>query len=282
MPKKIVPDSSNPEPGEDGNTNILSLPTKKKQDAACRMWHVTLKHSSSSSNSVVSPQSLRDWIKEHCETAVWQLEKGETTGYEHWNISLKLKEKKRLTFFRHHFASDAHIEVPRNIDAVTDYCCKTETRIAGPYRWPEQVESVQDPLLGLPYYPWQQELIDIVDSPPNRRDVHWIHENIGNRGKTSFAIHLILTRNAIMLGGKKADIMHAMNNKYKIVVINASRTTENFISYDSIETLKDGACFSGKYESQMKLWNPPHVLVFANFAPDLTKMSADRWKIHEI
>ena len=34
-----------------------------------------------------------------------------------------------------------------------------------------------------------------------------------------------------------------------------------------------------KYETGMKLFNSPHLIVFSNFYPDTDKLSADRWKI---
>jgi hypothetical protein len=49
-----------------------------------------------------------------------------------------------------------------------------------------------------------------------------------------------------------------------------------------MENVKDGLFFSTKYESGMVRYNPPHVIVFANVPPDVTKMSADRWVIKEI
>ena len=37
--------------------------------------------------------------------------------------------------------------------------------------------------------------------------------------------------------------------------------------------------FSPKYESTSKLYNIPHVLVFANWMPDMSRLSIDRWDI---
>jgi len=46
--------------------------------------------------------------------------------------------------------------------------------------------------------------------------------------------------------------------------------------------LKDGVVFSGKYEGGARLFPPPHVIIFANFLPDFTKLSADRWVIRTL
>ena len=54
------------------------------------------------------------------------------------------------------------------------------------------------------------------------------------------------------------------------------------MSYSAIESLKDGLLFSGKYEGGVKLFPPPHVVIFANFLPDMTKLSIDRWDIHTL
>jgi len=49
-----------------------------------------------------------------------------------------------------------------------------------------------------------------------------------------------------------------------------------------LETLKNGFGFSTMYEPRMRFWNTPHVFVFANFPPELYRLSADRWDIHDI
>jgi hypothetical protein len=47
----------------------------------------------------------------------------------------------------------------------------------------------------------------------------------------------------------------------------------------ALEPVKNGLFFSSKYGSEMAVFNPPHVICFANFKPKEVAMSADRWKV---
>jgi len=39
---------------------------------------------------------------------------------------------------------------------------------------------------------------------------------------------------------------------------------------------------SGKYEGSIVDRNPPHLVIFANFPPDQSKLSRDRWFVYKI
>lgn len=64
--------------------------------------------------------------------------------------------------------------------------------------------------------------------------------------------------------------------------MNLSRQAEGAFSYASVETIKDGLVFSGKYEGGTRLYARPHVIIFANWLPDMTKLSLDRWDIRTL
>lgn len=68
----------------------------------------------------------------------------------------------------------------------------------------------------------------------------------------------------------------------KMVIFDLERRQENFVSYSAMEQVKNGCFFSSKYESEIVVFNYVHVVVFANFAPDLQALSADRWNITNI
>ncbi len=132
-------------------------------------------------------------------------------------------------------------------------------------------------------FPWQQSVMDIVNGEPDDRTIHWIWEPVGNVGKTTFIKWLMRFHEAVPLEGKKNDILHiAAENPSDLYVFDMERSLENFVSYASIEKVKNGCFMSGKYEGKIVNGNCPHLIVFANFAPETEKLSLDRWKILQI
>ena len=136
-------------------------------------------------------------------------------------------------------------------------------------------------------YPWQQKIADIVAEEADDRTVHWFWEGTGNVGKTALTKYLLVKypHTHYFSGGKANDIaFQLIKNKWdpEICIFNFPRTSEGAVSYNAIEQLKDGLVFSSKYEGGTKIFNPPHVIIFANWLPDVTQLSADRWNIVEI
>lgn len=270
--------SSKIAPGKDGNTDS-SLPlSKKKQNAERKHWILTIAWTDESK----SPKGLELWLRHHCERYVMQLERGEETAYLHLQLSLTLKKKARLTWLKNHFRKDAHCEIIRNQEKAFDYCMKEETRVRGPWIYPSPATTIEDPMDGLSMHNWQKEIIELVKTKPDARRIHWYWDPEGNKGKTTFAKHLWLHYDVCFLqNAKKADMAYAYNGE-KIVICNLPRTCEAFVSYDALESLKDGMIFSAKYESKTKVFDNPHVIVFANFEPETTKLSEDRWNVKRI
>lgn len=136
------------------------------------------------------------------------------------------------------------------------------------------------------FYPWQQSLIEELRCSPDDRTIKWIWETEGAVGKTALGKWMAVHLRALVCGGKSADIKNAIITRKlksgawpKIVVWNIVRSTEQFVSYEAIEAVKDGFFLSGKYEGGECIMNPPHVVIFANFEPDIYKLSNDRWDI---
>lgn len=62
-----------------------------------------------------------------------------------------------------------------------------------------------------------------------------------------------------------------------ICLFDIPRTSEKFMNYGTLEQIKNGLFFSGKYESRMFMMDNVHEFVFANFAPPKGVVSDDRW-----
>lgn len=118
-------------------------------------------------------------------------------------------------------------------------------------------------------------------SQPERK-VLWIWEETGHTGKTFLGEYLCIHRNAFLVtGGKHADIAFAYNLE-RTVVFDFARDQSERVPYQLLEAFKNGYIFSPKYQSCTKRFEPARVIVFANFAPDESKLSADRWDIRYI
>jgi len=126
--------------------------------------------------------------------------------------------------------------------------------------------------------PWQSELISITEGPICPRAVHWIYDAVGNSGKT-FVSKYLMTKGAIRFeNGKSADIKYAYQGE-SIVIFDLARSQEDRVNYEVMESIKNGVLFSPKYTSKVKVFDPPHLIILANFLPDESKMSADRWNV---
>jgi len=176
----------------------------------------------------------------------------------------------------------AHIEMANNYKALLEYCKKSETSISR--YW--QIGFETSPLkIITELRPWQQELINDINFDDDR-SIHWYYDTNGNIGKTAIAKYICTKYNAIYLSGSSADMKFAVSTlqdkKNLICVFGFVRQQEGKISYAGIEQIKDGIFFSGKYESNMCIYDPPHIICLANFAPDTTMLSTDRLKITDL
>lgn len=133
-----------------------------------------------------------------------------------------------------------------------------------------------------PRLPWQQSVLTTVQGAVDERSITWVYDAVGNHGKTYLATHLVDKYGAFYTnGGKAVDLTYAYEGQ-PIVIFDYVRDSKDYVNYGVIEQLKNGILMSTKYESGMKRFTKPHVLVLANFRPDVSKMSADRWKIIEL
>lgn len=173
-----------------------------------------------------------------------------------------------------------------------DYCTKSDTRKENGKVWSKGVpKRVEDPLAGRKPYAWQSRLLSKLALPPHPRHILWIYDVAGNTGKTSFCKHVLLNDDRFgtycYVSGKANDVKYAVGEICESddvcgIFFDYSRSKEEYISYEAIESIKNGIFFTTKYKSRTVLLNTPHIVCFANYPPKREKLSVDRWIIYQI
>lgn len=220
-----------------------------------------------------------------CEWYVFQEETGEE-GTKHLQGTIKLKTKGRpVGLFN---IPQIHWEKTKSIKNSIEYCSKKVSKSGLLYTniiLPKPLKLLDEDNL----YNWQKNIINLIKTEPDDRTIHWYWDSNGCTGKTALAKLLCHKYNALCISGKASDCKHGIveyfkkNNMYPIIVIlNVPRSNIDYVSYEAIESIKDGLFFSGKYESGQVIMNSPHLIIFANNKPDTRKLSQDRWHIVEI
>lgn len=137
---------------------------------------------------------------------------------------------------------------------------------------------------------WQLALLKILEEKPDEREIIWIYEETGGTGKTAFMKYCFANMRAIPVSGKGSDIKFAIYNYGikkscypRVIFVDLPRSFDtSYLSYTALEEVKNGCFFVNKYESDAILIPTPHVVIFANEFPDVSKLSKDRWVINLI
>lgn len=132
----------------------------------------------------------------------------------------------------------------------------------------------------VPRVGWQSDLQAELAMPVTPRIIIWIYDLIGNVGKSYFALNSDPEAYYVS-GGKHSDIYYAYDCQKK-VFFDWPRSSEDTFPYAVLEKIKDGCIFKAKYESSVVRFPSPHIVVFANFRPDESKLSLDRWDIRDV
>lgn len=131
-------------------------------------------------------------------------------------------------------------------------------------------------------FPWQRDLLSKLEGEPDPRQILFVVDEEGNKGKSWFAFHVerIRPNTQVLQPGKKADMAYILEEDTTCMIMDAPRSKQGeYLQYDFLEEVKNGRVFCPKYESRMKRLAKCHVVVMMNEHPDLTKLSDDRYSI---
>jgi len=148
----------------------------------------------------------------------------------------------------------------------------------------KQKDELRETLDAWDLKPWQDEITTYIKQHQgNDRQVIWLSDVVGNSGKSYLAKYLTLNHGAIVFNHTIENAVSFAYNEEPLVIFDFTRSTHlDQISYNCIEQLKNGNLFSTKYESRVKLFQPPTVVCFSNTLPPKNKLSLDRWIVFDL
>lgn len=148
--------------------------------------------------------------------------------------------------------------------------------------WIDKIYPRVPPTMG-DFRGYQASLATILEGDPDDRSVYFVIDERGGTGKSWFvkkwlSMHHEFTQ--CLSIGKRDDLAYVVDESKRVFLFDLPRSQSEFLQYSVLEQLKDGMVFSTKYNSRMKMFDHKvHVVVFMNEHPDMTKLSADRYKL---
>lgn len=230
-------------------------------------------------------KTLETKFLEICKKGLFQSEIGEKEKIPHLQGAIWLKDGLSMRWTEFNLPKTIHWEKMINEKDSLKYCQKLgQDGWDGKFRWQYNIpkplkiiENLKD---------WQLDCETYCLSEPDGQSIRWYHEKEGGIGKSSFCKYMAVKHNAIVIqGGKLADIMNIIFNSdmdcVNCILIDIPRCHKNAVSYASIECILNGMITNTKYETGRKIFNPPNIVVFSNFPPNISDetLSIRRWKI---
>ncbi len=131
------------------------------------------------------------------------------------------------------------------------------------------------------FYRWQEQLYAELLTEPHPRRIIWYIDRPGGSGKSTFAaVFISRVASVVRYGVVKPSDMALSYKGERVVFFDIARANYDLLPLCALmEEIKNGEVFSGKYESCTKRFEPPHVVVFANFGPPPVAFSDDRLDI---
>lgn len=257
---------------EEGNTISSSSSSNAKNERTRRVFWCGTLHGYEALGMLV----IENRLKEICKKYILGKEVCPTTGRKHLQMFFVCKKAMRLTELK--IPGKPHLE-PCKADEESNvkYCSKDGNFIK--YGFPKPIKIIEN------LYPWQKKIEDLVLGEVDDRKIFWFWETHGNVGKSAFVKYMVVKHKVLFCqGGKESDLMNLIYNQdmdeTNCVIFDIPRAHKGNISYAALENMKNGLVCNTKYETGVKVFNSPHMIIFANFPPEKPEMlSNDRWVI---
>lgn len=140
-------------------------------------------------------------------------------------------------------------------------------------------------------YDWHFQLQDELLIRDSNRVITWIFERTGNTRKSTFCRFMEDAHDCLhitQMGGSRdlaTVIQQALerdNWNNGVVIVDLPRDAQQQDLYKPFEMILNGRMTALKYTGGRLRWRTKALVVFANFPPEVNRMSWDRWDIREL
>ena len=244
--------------------------------------------------------TLKKELSQWCKKWTFQRERGENTGFEHFQCRVHLILKKRFGEVKKLVANGSLIKgnwsptsANVHVGCNFNYVMKADTRIDGPwtdveYREPPPMTRQLLKFMKDPFYPWQAQVLAMCNENDDRT-IKLIYDVHGNAGKSIFAEYLEYNQMAFELPPLRSmqDIMAVCMcvPAYKVYLVDmpkAMKKDKLAELYSGLECLKNGKMYDIRYSYKCRRIDRPQIIVFTNMLPNFDLMVKDRWEVWEM
>lgn len=264
--------------------------TKTQSETPCHTYDFRI------SKKDISKEDIIKCLKEYCKKWVFQEEKGEKTGYEHYQGRCSLKEKRRkkdaLKAFQKLGFNPNYLEKTSKTNQTNNfYVTKEDTRINGPW-------SDEDVVRFIPRHlnvtldklrPFQQKIFE-SGRVYNDRNINVIFDDKGCLGKSFVGLYCQIHGKGFYiapLNDPKEIIqmvcdkcMSTENHAPTPIIIDLPRSmNKSDLSgvWNACEQIKNCYLYDIRYHFKEWYIESPQIWVFTNTMPDIKALSKDRW-----
>lgn len=263
---------------------------------ACWVWEVVIAQHHEDYAKDLTRDDVMKTLSEYCKKWTFQLERGEETGYLHFQGRVSLIKKRRqgefAKLFNHTwgFRGKVLVTAKENYDKEAFYCMKADTRVEGPWKetdyWQRPPKTPQ-----LNFFnergiqPWMNQIIrSVKEQDWNMREINIVINHSGNMAKSLFCEYMEYEGLGFEVPPINSfdDMMQAVHGvpPQKCYLVDMPRAMDKrklqqFFS--GIEYLKNGVTYDKRYAFKKRRMARPHIWVFTNSIPKKKLLSADRW-----
>ncbi len=260
--------------------------------ANCCVWDFSISAKEEKEEDTFLGDKLEKLWKHHCKKWCFQKEKGEKTGYLHYQGRVSFKCKQRLTGCKRvhptaKWSPTATINKDNNF-----YVIKEETRITG-RDWKDQLTIDENYIprqirMISTLYPWQNKVLEISKTW-NNRCIDVLIDTDGNSGKSTLMGWMECYENAKMIPpvNNAKDLIRMVYcigiSKVYMIDMPRAMNKENLGSfYSALEYVKGGRAYDDRYSFRSRFFDSPNIWIFSNKTPDIGLLTRDRWRLWKI